>query len=115
MKFGLTFISTILLSAVALAVPRAEYPRPQFERADWVNLNGEWSYTLDPVKTGWERGLKDSRGFDGKITVPFAPESDLSGRGLQGFHQQRVVPAHDTHPRGVGRQAREAQFRRRLL
>ena len=60
-------------------LPRAEYPRPQFERAEWQNLNGEWSYTLDPVKTGWERGLKDSKGFDGKIIVPFAPESKLSG------------------------------------
>ena len=60
-------------------IPRAEYPRPQFERSEWQNLNGEWSYTLDPVKTGWERGLKDSKGFDGKIMVPFAPESKLSG------------------------------------
>lgn len=24
----------------ALAIPRAEYPRPQFERKDWINLNG---------------------------------------------------------------------------
>ena len=77
----------IILAALALLasvsvmaqLPRAEYPRPQFERAEWQNLNGEWSYTLDPVKTGWERGLKDSKGFDGKIIVPFAPESKLSG------------------------------------
>ena len=77
----------IILAALALVasvsvmaqLPRAEYPRPQFERAEWQNLNGEWSYTLDPVKTGWERGLKDSKGFDGKIIVPFAPESKLSG------------------------------------
>ena len=65
--------------SVMAQLPRAEYPRPQFERAEWQNLNGEWSYTLDPVKTGWERGLKDSKGFDGKIIVPFAPESKLSG------------------------------------
>ena len=77
----------IILAALALVasvsvmaqLPRAEYPRPQFERAEWQNLNGEWSYTLDPVKTGWERSLKDSKGFDGKIIVPFAPESKLSG------------------------------------
>ena len=65
--------------SVMAQIPRSEYPRPQFERAEWQNLNGEWSYTLDPVKTGWERGLKDSKGFDGRITVPFAPESKLSG------------------------------------
>ena len=34
-------------------MPRPEYPRPQFERSEWQNLNGEWSYTLDLVKTGW--------------------------------------------------------------
>ena len=40
----------IILAVVALMIwagamaqlPRAEYPRPQMERADWVNLNGEW-------------------------------------------------------------------------
>ena len=77
----------IILAVVALMIwagawaqlPRAEYPRPQMERAEWVNLNGEWSYTLDLVKTGWERNLMDSKGFDGKIIVPFAPESKLSG------------------------------------
>ena len=37
------------------AQPRAEYPRPQFERDAWVNLNGEWTYELDLVKTGHER------------------------------------------------------------
>ena len=63
----------------AASVPRAEYPRPQFVRADWVNLNGEWSYSMDPVMTGWERGLMESRGFADKIIVPFAPESKLSG------------------------------------
>ena len=62
-------------SGATAAVPRAEYPRPQFVRADWVNLNGEWSYSMDPVMTGWERGLMSSRGFADKIIVPFAPES----------------------------------------
>ena len=66
-------------SGATAAVPRAEYPRPQFVRADWVNLNGEWSYSMDPVMTGWERGLMSSRGFADKIIVPFAPESKLSG------------------------------------
>ena len=78
-KIVLALTACICCWAGSWALPRAEYPRPQFERADWLNLNGEWSYTLDLVKTGWERGLKDSKGFDGKIIVPFAPESKLSG------------------------------------
>jgi beta-galactosidase/beta-glucuronidase len=63
----------------ASAQQRAEYPRPQFERGDWQNLNGEWTYELDLVQTGHERGMMNSNGFDGKIIVPFAPESKLSG------------------------------------
>lgn len=60
-------------------IPRPEYPRPQFERADWKNLNGEWSYTFDFGKSGMDRKLFDSKGFDGKIMVPYCPESKLSG------------------------------------
>ena len=26
-----------------------EYPRPQLERGDWQNLNGEWEYAIKPV------------------------------------------------------------------
>ena len=69
----------MIWAGASAQLPRAEYPRPQFEREAWVNLNGEWSYTLDLVKTGWERNLKDSKGFADKIIVPFAPESKLSG------------------------------------
>lgn len=69
----------------AAALPRAEYPRPQFERKDWVNLNGPWTYTFDFVGSGMERHLNQSKGFDGKITVPFCPESKLSGVGYTDF------------------------------
>ena len=80
MKKILLVVTALMMWAGAMAqVPRAEYPRPQMERAEWVNLNGEWTYTLDLVKTGWERNLMKSEGFDGKIIVPFAPESKLSG------------------------------------
>ena len=24
--------------------PRSEYPRPRFQRPDWINLNGEWEF-----------------------------------------------------------------------
>ncbi len=67
------------------AVPRPEYPRPQFERSEWVNLNGEWSYTLDLNSVGLEKGYRSSDGFDGKIVVPFAPESKLSGVEYKDF------------------------------
>lgn len=76
----LGLISGVSFDAGALTqVPRPEYPRPQFERADWVNLNGEWTYEFDLGKSGMDRKLYDSQGFDGKIMVPFCPESKLSG------------------------------------
>ena len=45
--------------------PLPEYPRPQFKRASYLSLNGEWDF--------------EGGGYAGKITVPFAPESLLSG------------------------------------
>lgn len=75
-------LSAILLAMACVtswAIPRAEYPRPQFERSAWVNLNGEWSYTFDCAGSGMEKKLYESRGFDNKINVPFCPESRLSG------------------------------------
>ena len=35
-----------------IMVPRNEYPRPQFERTDWLNLNGEWTYAFDFSRSG---------------------------------------------------------------
>ena len=68
-----------------LAIPRAEYPRPQFERTDWINLNGEWTCSFDFSGTGLEREFYKSKGFDKKITVPFCPESRLSGIAYTDF------------------------------
>ncbi len=50
-----------------------EYPRPIMERTDWKNLNGLWDYAVLPV------GTTEPSSFDGKILVPFAIESSLSG------------------------------------
>ena len=50
-----------------------EYPRPQLQRTEWLNLNGEWSYSI--------RNKDQTRPHipDGKILVPFPIESSLSG------------------------------------
>jgi hypothetical protein len=50
-----------------------EYPRPTMERPQWSNLNGLWDYAILPV------GAAEPGRFDGKILVPFAVESSLSG------------------------------------
>ena len=50
-----------------------EYPRPQLERKDWINLNGLWSYSITDLNA-----LKPGN-LDEKILVPFSLESSLSG------------------------------------
>lgn len=80
-------LTLLILSprAAQSETPRPEYPRPQFERAEWLNLNGTWTYTFDFGSTGEGRGYTESTSFDGKITVPFAPESQLSGVAYTDF------------------------------
>jgi len=68
-----------VLSKLKKQTPRSEYPRPQLERLNWINLNGTWSYVLDSIKSGIEKKYPQSHGFENTITVPFAPESKLSG------------------------------------
>ncbi len=52
-----------------------EYPRPQMVRENWRNLNGLWNYAITPEQE------VTPKVFDGKILVPFAVESALSGLG----------------------------------
>ena len=59
-----------LLSAHEL--PWNVYPRPQMRRENWLNLNGEWDFSLS--NNPWLPGK-----YDAKITVPFCMESILSG------------------------------------
>ncbi len=61
-----------------MTLPRPEYPRPQFVRAEWLNLNGEWGFEIDQADSGLERGVRD-RELAQRIVVPFAPETKLSG------------------------------------
>jgi beta-galactosidase/beta-glucuronidase len=65
-------------------LPRNEYPRPQFVRPDWLCLNGEWQFEIDPSDSGLARGLLQ-RELQDRILVPFCPESSLSGVGCTDF------------------------------
>lgn len=72
-----------------------EYPRPIMERDSWVNLNGMWDYAILPI------GKETPKSFDGKILVPFAAESSLSGvqKGVGTnnelwYHREFSVPSN---------------------
>ncbi|MCR5750812.1 MAG: hypothetical protein K6G91_02515 [Kiritimatiellae bacterium] len=54
-----------------------EYPRPQMVRGGWTCLNGDWDYTVTSITN--TPGRPSS--WEGKIRVPFAIESALSGVG----------------------------------
>ena len=65
---------------------RKEHPKPQFYRKNWENLNGEWEFQIDNADSGRERGLFEATAlFDRVITVPFCPQSKLSGIGETDF------------------------------
>ncbi len=59
-------LSLFLVAAGALYAQRLEHPRPDFERSQWMTLNGQWDFGFDNK-------------FGSKITVPFCWESELSG------------------------------------
>ncbi|WP_123043355.1 glycoside hydrolase family 2 protein [Cohnella candidum] len=63
-----------------------DYPRPQFVRENWLNLNGEWSFRFDDRNMG-ERERWHSK-FEGThtINVPFTYETQASGIGEEAFH-----------------------------
>jgi len=52
--------------------PLPDYPRPQFVRTEWLNLNGIWDYAI------YKRD-EPFVDYQGEIVVPFSPESQLSG------------------------------------
>lgn len=58
---------------------RNEYPRPQFVRDFWINLNGEWQFAFDDDDRGKKEHWYAGKKLDGTINVPFVYQSELSG------------------------------------
>jgi len=96
---GLALVLTAAGKAAnAPAIPLPEHPRPDFARAEWLNLNGSWQFRFDKddagVAGGWAAGQES---FPLKITVPFPWGSALSGGGNEadvGWYSRQIrVPA----------------------
>nr|MDA3821268.1 glycoside hydrolase family 2 [Bacteroidales bacterium] len=79
----LSFIFTAILSAnlamQAQEIPLPEHPRPDFQREQWQNLNGLWSFEFDANDEGIEkRWFEGKSSFTKNILVPFPWGSNLS-------------------------------------
>ena len=80
-KLSLIITMVALCSLVGMArsqsIPRPEYPFPQMERAEWLNLNGVWEF----AETDESADVKylSSDPYPDMIVVPFCRESKLSG------------------------------------
>lgn len=67
-------------------IPRPEHPNPQFQRREWLNLNGKWNFEIDKSKSGLEKKYYEPQTkLDSTIVVPFCPESVLSGVEYKDF------------------------------
>ena len=65
---------------------RQEYPRPQFVRKDWENLNGTWKFEFDDDNIGLSEKWYLEKEFSREIQVPFVYQSKLSGINDTKFH-----------------------------
>jgi beta-galactosidase/beta-glucuronidase len=74
----LLFFSPVLCAQTQV-IPLPEHPRPDFERNEWINLNGLWDFRFDRENIGeknlWYRQFQPEQ----KILVPFPWGSPLSG------------------------------------
>ena len=61
-----------------------EYPRPQLQRKDWLNLNGFWYYSITDINS------PKPEVFDKKILVPFCLESSLSGV-MKNINEKQII------------------------
>jgi len=69
-----------------MKVPRPEYPRPDFVRKEWLNLNGSWSFDFDDDDRGLKQGWVEKPSLSRNIIVPFPFQSELSEINEKGFH-----------------------------
>ncbi len=88
MKTLTALIPLVVILASAQEVPRPEYPQPQFQREQWMTLNGQWEFEFDDSNAGLDQNwASGARKFARTIVVPFCFESKKSGIGDTSFHQ----------------------------
>ena len=85
------------------SIPKPEFPRPERQRARWLNLNGEWGFRLFPAGSETaEKGFAAHRAdYDRAIQVPFSWTCPLSGvqENAAGVGWYRREVSFDRHGR----------------
>ncbi len=93
LSFTIAAICTFL-NVIAEQIPLPEHPRPDFERTEWINLNGTWNFTFNQQLGTNAIQQNNTDGFDLKIQVPFGWGSKLSGvenKGDQGWYARSIT------------------------
>jgi len=84
---ALAFFALLTQRGTAAENPRPEYPRPDFERAAWLSLNGSWEFEFDDRNAGLsEKWYSRKTALQKSIAVPYCFQSRLSGIGDTSFH-----------------------------
>lgn len=74
--------------AVDTTIPRPEFPRPDFERSEWINLNGIWEFAFDDEDQGLQRRWKSGQiPLERTIMVPYCYQSKMSTLGIEEVHE----------------------------
>ena len=96
---ALAACGSLAVAGLAEEIPLPEHPRPDWERTEWVNLNGSWRFAFDAKDEGignaWFAAADDR--FDKSILVPFPWGSKLSGvkdeADIGWYRREITVPA----------------------
>jgi len=87
------------------SIPLPEHPRPDFERDEWVNLNGRWRFTFDARDAGERAGWPSAGLPPGhQILVPFswgAPLSGVPDSANIGWYERQITVPNDWNGRRV--------------
>lgn len=67
-------------------IPRQEYPRPDFKRKEWQNLNGTWAFSFDDEDVGKTNKWYLSHVHETQIMVPFVYQCKASGINDSSYH-----------------------------
>jgi len=87
--FPLLYLLLLLSLQGFSQVPRPEFPQPQWERSQWMTLNGPWSFRFDEQDEGLRAAwFRETQRWTDRITVPYAWETKLSGIAVTDFRER---------------------------